>query len=146
MILRSPQLLFQRKYRLFEDYHPEKRFFMHTKFCFIFQGFTMVNMYLDLKKNNKNFRLKKITVSSDWEENFCFFLGKFSLQKDYSSKWVGEKFSSFFDKKSKIRSHGVKKRHFFVKKNVNFMKISNFFSDSKNGFGPFLNKNPFHQW
>ena len=70
----------------------------------------------------------------------------FSLQKDYSSKWVGEKFPSFFEKNSKIRSHVVKKSNVFVSQNMNLMKISKFFSDSKNGFGTFLVKNEFHQW
>ena len=70
----------------------------------------------------------------------------FSLKKDYSSKWVGEKFPSFIEKNSKIRSHVVKKSNVFVSQNMNFMKISNIFSNSKNGFGTFLVKNVFHQW
>ena len=59
-----------------------------------------------------HFRLKKITVPSDcWGKSYLF-LRNFSLQKDYSSKWVGEKFPSFFEKISKIRSHSVKKIFF----------------------------------
>ena len=94
----------------------------------------------------KKFCLKKITVPSDCWKNLDFFRVNFSLQKDYSSKWVGEIFPSFFEKKSKIRSHVVKKSNVFVSQNMNFMKISKFFSDSKNGFGTFLVKNVFHQW
>ena len=93
-----------------------------------------------------HFRLKKITVPSDcWEKSYLF-LRNFSLQKDYSSKWVGEKFPSFFEKISKIRSHSVKKFFFWSVKTMNFMKISNISSNSKNGFGTFLVKNEFHQW
>ena len=77
---------------------------------------------------------------------FRFFRVHFALQKDYTSKWVGEKFHSFFEKSSKIRSHVVKKSNVFVSQNMNLMKISKFFSDSKNGFGTFLVKNVFHQW
>ena len=56
-----------------------------------------------------------------------------------------EKFLSFFEKNSKIRSHIVKKS-FFVSQNMDVVKIPNISSNSKNGFGTFLNKNDFHQW
>ena len=76
---------------------------------------------------NKKNRLKKITVPSDCWKKSHFFLRKFSLQKDYSSKWVGEKFPSFFEKISKIRSHSVKKKHFFVTQNHEFHENFDYF-------------------
>ena len=89
---------------------------------------------------NKKNRLKKITVPSDCWEKSHLFLRKFSLQKDYSSKWVGEKFPSFFEKISKIRSHSVKKSFFCHSKSWISWKFRLFFPIVKMDLVHFLTK------
>ena len=58
--------------------------------------------YENDKKRFKKICLKKITVPSDCWEKSNLFLRKFSLQKDYSSKWVGENFLHFSNKCVKV--------------------------------------------